>query len=74
MAKVEIVDGRCPACGSKSIHEAFCSVGWAEMAEAYNKGRERYPEAYDKERTDGRAALSKTKENPPTLAGGGQGE
>ena len=49
--EVEIVDGRCPACGSRSIHEAFCSVGWAEMADAYNKGRALYPDLYEKERT-----------------------
>jgi hypothetical protein len=54
MAAAEIVDGRCPACGSRSIHEAFCSVGWAEMAEAYNKRRERYPELYEKERAEWR--------------------
>jgi hypothetical protein len=34
----------CPVCGTMGIHEAFCSVNWADMGRLYRETQERMAE------------------------------
>lgn len=31
----------CPACGTMSIHEAFCAISWAHMGRLYRETQEK---------------------------------